>query len=391
MTLSSSWSQLQHTAAAAYKSDDLLLNFYRDASWYPPGVSFDSNDQRSRMQQGFELPDYTSPPLPNALEATPEPFRSDDVIDAMRAADSAGNCANENYQCQIPFVHDASMFDDSSSSKSSALGVILYGGALVDPRSYAVLAHRLAHNYGLPVVIPVFANDLAPLAVCSTGRVELASTATDIGVVDSWLLVGHSLGGVAASKDAWVATQNATTFDQVAGLVLLASDVQSDQSCDGDMDFSATGDDFPVAAITATNDLVLNMTRWQENTQNLPESNTLFVSIEGGNHGQFGSYNDSERIAVLGPGQVDGIPTIPAEEQWDLTAQAIYEIAVRTGLDLPRQIDNSTTNAPDNDYSPTVVPTAPSGAATPATAPWMLTTLMLYATTFIWSSRGWTR
>lgn len=331
-------------------------------------------DQRYRLLQpagSTEIPDYTSPPLADALWATPKEFRSDDVIDAMRDADAAGRCGTDDpyYFCQIPFRPNATVW-----STTGNLGILLYGGALVDPRSYSVLARNLADEYGFVVSIPVFANDLAvpDFGTCSSGRIELAqqwirqqskNDTDDVApplTVEKWLLVGHSFGGVGASLDAWAATQNGTAFGQdstdVVGLVLLAADVQPNLSCDGAMDYSMVANqEFPVAVITATEDKILNWTRWEENKQYLPES-TLFVSIEGGNHGQFGSYNSSERELILG--QVDGTPTIDPEEQWDITVKAIYEIALRTGLELPHlwEDNNNSTNTKEPSVAPPIPP-----------------------------------
>ena len=43
-------------------------------------------------QLQFVLPEYTSPPLPEAIEATPEEYRSNETIDAARTLDAAGLC-----------------------------------------------------------------------------------------------------------------------------------------------------------------------------------------------------------------------------------------------------------------------------------------------------------
>jgi len=248
--------------------------------------------------------------------------------------------------------------------------VILYGGALVD---------RLVNEYGLPATIPVFDADF-PTSVCSTERLEWAHLlANDLFPdVESWIVAGHSFGGIAAAGTAWLAATNTATSTSeagnVVGLVLMAADVQPEQ-CE-DMDFNALPE-FPVAAITATEDQVLNYTRWEENTRYLSNSSTSFVSIEGGNHGYFGSYNDTERVAILGPMQIDGIPTIEPEEQWDIIVQTIYEIAQRTGLELPQRVDDAT---PPAMAPATVMPSIiTSGAATvKAGHSWMMTTTTMF-------------
>jgi hypothetical protein len=52
-------------------------------------------------------------------------------MDALRAIDVSVNClALTNTSCQIPFVPKESIFD-----RPSPVGVMLYGGALVDTRT----------------------------------------------------------------------------------------------------------------------------------------------------------------------------------------------------------------------------------------------------------------
>lgn len=317
-------------------------------------MSFPLFTQVGRLLQ-FVLPDYTSPPFADALLATPVAFRDDATIDAMRATDEAGNCtvsasSSTNMFCQIPFEPDPAVFDLPSSSNSSPLGVILFGGALVDPRGYSVLAERLTDRYGLTVVVPVFADDLQfTFGECNSGRLALAQAAYPD--VEQWLFVGHSFGGVAAMSDVWDELQQPTYSGTIAGLVLLASDVQP-ELCPGTfIDFSDS--DLPMAAVIATEDQILNLTRWEENMQYLSKNLTTFVSIEGGNHGQFGSYNDTLRTPLLG--QVDGEPTISPETQWDLIVEAIYGVALQSDVELPTRIIQQP-------MSPTMAPTT-SGAA----------------------------
>jgi hypothetical protein len=61
-----------------------------------------------------EIPDYTSPPLKDALEATPEAYRSDEVIDKARAAAADGNCTAETNRCHIPFLPPKDLFEEPS-------------------------------------------------------------------------------------------------------------------------------------------------------------------------------------------------------------------------------------------------------------------------------------
>ena len=140
-----------------------------------------------------------------------------------------------------------------------------------------------------------------------------------------WLLVGHSFGGVGAASDAWFYLQEqGGDYDDtaVAGVVLLANYLEP-SACGPafNIDFSET--DLPMRAIYASNDLIINQTLIEENEIYLSK-NAVLVAIEGGNHGQFGSYNDTLRTPILG--QIDGEATITPQEQWDSTLAAILEV-----------------------------------------------------------------
>ena len=113
----------------------------------------------------------TSPPLPVAVGATPDSYQSDNVIDSLRSAASAGNCSAETMHCHIPFHVPENAFEGDST-----VGITTHGGGAADPRSYSVLARLLTTRHGLPSVIPVFANDLAfDFVGCDTGRIQLAA------------------------------------------------------------------------------------------------------------------------------------------------------------------------------------------------------------------------
>ena len=290
---------------------------------------FDGGSSATFRELQPSLPDYTSPPLDDALSATPQAYRDDEIIDEFRSMAAAGNCttgSSSTDRCHIPFVPPADAFDQPGGE----VGVILYCGALVDPRGYAPLARLLADRYGLPVVIPVFDADVAlSFGSCDTGRIPLAQA--EFGNVEKWVLVGHSLGGLAAMVDAWTYRDDPA----LGGLVMLGSYLNNDLGC-GDTDFSPTS--LPMADVTASNDLIMNQTN-AELFKRLYSNDTLFVNIYGGNHALFGSYDYSERKPLLG--QVDGEALIPPAVQWDLTVAAIYHVASRTGVDLPQKLEGA--------------------------------------------------
>jgi len=269
------------------------------------------------------IPDYTSPPTDYALTCTPAAYRDDAVIDAGRDAAANGTCFEDISVCQIPFV---------PAVESPMLGLLFYGGALVDPRSYSPIAKALSERYGIAVALQIFEKDLAlNFGSCETGRVKLAEEL--FPSVEKWVLAGHSLGGVAATLDVWSAQNDTDTT--IGGLALLGSYLREVEGC-GAIDFSSS--QLPMASVSATLDLIVNSTSFQEGNGLLPVNDTFSMEILGGNHAQFGSYDGSERFAVLD--QVDGNATIPEKVQLDLTISAIAHVASRMGIPLPEVDEN---------------------------------------------------
>ena len=72
-------------------------------------------------------------------------------------------------------------------------------------------------------------------------------------------------------------------------------------------------------SVYGSEDGVLNMENYEANKVNLPEDYTEVV-IEGGCHAYFGDYGAQDG---------DGVPAISAEEQWDITAQAVAEFMLK--------------------------------------------------------------
>lgn len=80
--------------------------------------------------------------------------------------------------------------------------------------------------------------------------------------------------------------------------MLLAADVAAVPTCGPDITFSDS--DLPMASLVASNDLILNMTRYEENLFRLPNATTQLMDILGGNHGGFAAYDASGRLENLG-------------------------------------------------------------------------------------------
>lgn len=176
-------------------------------------------------------------------------------------------------------------------------GYIFYPGGHVDPRSYAIYARETAEQ-GYLVVVPEMP---LSLAVFGIGRAHdvIALHPT----ISKWFIGGHSLGGSMAAVFA------ANNGNAVSGLVLLASYPASSTN------LSATN--LRVTSVYGNEDTVVNRTALESSKKLLP-SDTKFITLEGGNHAQFGSYG-------LQPGDTAN-PTMSADEQQALATAATVTI-----------------------------------------------------------------
>jgi len=167
-------------------------------------------------------------------------------------------------------------------------GFVFVPGGRVDYRVYSPALHQIAAQGYFVAVVKVRIN-LAFFDLNAPGRVI-----SQYPGIQRWVVGGHSLGGVAASS--YVSKH----LDDIAGLVIWASYPGDDSLKDTDI---------KAMTIYGTNnmegDTQINLSR-----SRLPDS-AQFITIEGGNHAQFGSY---------GPQAGDRAADISAEEQW---AQAV--------------------------------------------------------------------
>ncbi|AIQ46024.1 alpha/beta hydrolase [Paenibacillus sp. FSL R7-0273] len=176
----------------------------------------------------------------------------------------------------------------------SGTAVIFYPGALVAAEAYAPLAKRMA-TAGHPFYIAKMPFNLA--VIKGNAAADIISAHPDW----SFVLGGHSLGGVMASRYA------AEHEDQLEGVFFLAS--YPDEK--GNLKNTTLS----VLSVLGTADTVVNRDSYNEGRSYLP-GNTVYFSIDGGNHAQFGSY---------GPQKGDGEPAITEEKQQTQTAKAMLD------------------------------------------------------------------
>jgi hypothetical protein len=200
----------------------------------------------------------------------------------------------------ITVTSSSSMIQIRPDAGAPTSGLIFFPGALVDPRAYVPLLRRVSvAGFVVDIVKPPYG-------------IAFLSTNAPSGIIgrDShvtrWVVGGHSLGGVAASR--FVQTKR----NRVVGLVLWASYPSSSIS-----DASW----LQVSSISGSNDGLSTTAKIEASREKLPPS-TTFVVVKGAVHSDFGDY---------GTQRGDGIPTISHAE-----AQAQIESAT---IDLLRSVE----------------------------------------------------
>ncbi len=161
---------------------------------------------------------------------------------------------------------------DSSAPEGPAgsTAMVFYPGARVHPTAYLPVLAPVVAETGVTIYVPkpplylaVFdSNMAAPIIEAHPG-------------VDRWYVGGHSLGGAMACR---FAHRNP---DGVSGLVLLGS------YCDREL----SGTDLRVLTVEGGGDTVIDQETADRNRANLPENQTVAVTVSGMNHTQFGVYS----------------------------------------------------------------------------------------------------
>ena len=186
-------------------------------------------------------------------------------------------------------------------------GLIFFPGGAVPPQAYAPLAQQLAQAGIYTAVLN------GPDATDVDSVIDAPGTAS----LSNWTLAGHSLGGVVAVK--YILDNPGT----IAGLGLLASFPDSVD------DLSSL--DIQAVSIFGTNDLIATPSEVLAAIDRLP-SDTLYAKIRGGNHAQFGYYEQTP---------ADGDADTSAEKQQELTAASLRHLVSRVEAAQPTPLETT--------------------------------------------------
>ncbi len=159
-------------------------------------------------------------------------------------------------------IIDKNIYFDSDNTEQ---GIIIYPGAKVEAAAYTTLASRL-NRYGFTVVIADFPLRFAFFDIDVADQIM-----EERPEIESWVIIGHSLGGTMAGY-------YAADANNIDALVFLASYTTADVNVDS-------------LYIYGSNDEILSVDK-------VPTDN-LYI-IEGGNHAGFANYGPQKNDGELG-------------------------------------------------------------------------------------------
>jgi len=209
-------------------------------------------------------------------------YRADNqALAALKSTDSYNVTNTDDYITFTP------------TENGSATGVIIYPGGKVEAEAYSLMASKLAENGYTTIIVKMPFN----LAFFDSNKAD--NVIDDHPEIKNWVIGGHSLGGVFASDYA------VNNQDKIKGVIYLAAYPSADAS---NATFKALSIRGSLDALTTSQDI-------EENKNKFP-ADTTFITINGGNHYNFGNY---------GVQTGDNNSTITREQQQDETVNAILE------------------------------------------------------------------
>lgn len=152
---------------------------------------------------------------------------------------------------------------------STDIGFIFYPGGKVAAEAYAPLCAGIAEKGYKVVIVPM------PLNFAIFGKDKAAAVISAYPEINHWAIGGHSLGGVFAANYAY------NNAKDIEALILYASYPQNSNNM--------SNTDIKVLSLWGSEDGVANIKTILGSKKLLPKD-SLFKSISGGNHAQFGNY-----------------------------------------------------------------------------------------------------
>jgi hypothetical protein len=210
---------------------------------------------------------------------------------ASPASDIALEALNSDSTVNVSL--DSGYYTFTPTNVTATTGFIFYPGGRVDYRAYAPVLRMIAEQGYFVALVP------APLNLAFFDVKAAAPVQAQHSEIKHWAVGGHSLGGVAASVYA------KDHLDELDGIVFFAS---------YPADESLKNSDIKILSIYGTLDMA-GMDKFDETKALLPPQ-TEYVVIDGGNHGQFGSYGHQAG---------DNEATITPEDQWAQISTATVE------------------------------------------------------------------
>lgn len=209
-------------------------------------------------------------------------------------ADSTALAALKSTDSYIVNDSENSVTFTPTKNKSST-GIIIYPGGKVQAESYSVIASKLASNGYTTIIVKMPFN----LAFFDSNKANDVIVIAEHPEIKTWVIGGHSLGGVFASDYA------VNHQDKIKGVIYLAAYPSKDAS-------NAT---FKALSIRGSLDNLTTSEDIEKNKNKFPV-NTTFITINGGNHYNYGNY---------GVQAGDNNSTITREQQQNETVNAILK------------------------------------------------------------------
>eukprot|EP00584_Thalassiosira_punctigera_P014530 CAMPEP_0172572422 /NCGR_PEP_ID=MMETSP1067-20121228/135052_1 /TAXON_ID=265564 ORGANISM="Thalassiosira punctigera, Strain Tpunct2005C2" /NCGR_SAMPLE_ID=MMETSP1067 /ASSEMBLY_ACC=CAM_ASM_000444 /LENGTH=261 /DNA_ID=CAMNT_0013364959 /DNA_START=246 /DNA_END=1034 /DNA_ORIENTATION=+ len=232
-----------------------------------------------------------------------------------------------NGRAQRKKEHDVYLPPPSTAPMKPLVGLVFFPGALVNHTAYASIAAALSDKGILVVVISLeptrFVADIEINRQKAKEAIHDVVRANHV-VVDEWVLAGHSAGAMTALN---LAVENEEKVIDASISKAVVCGVGRNETGEKGATLRSNSTPFQVLVMNGTEDGILKFVTKQQHedfVNLLPPSQddgnndgcvgrTKFVTIDGGNHAQFGDY---------GPSSMDGTASISSQEQQRIFVEA---------------------------------------------------------------------